>query len=179
MNTWQCWRHLLVPVSLPCWRISHLQLVDQNFVPQIDHFVTILPYYRLCKMSKNANTWPIFIILLFKNICIYLKLIFFCTVQIKDSCRVDVEDRRFYLLFLRLIWDLARHWLQQKMLYSVLMHFMVDLAQKWLREKTFYYPLLQFMVDFARAAWLREQTFSFMCLFPIDFARQWLWRQIF
>ena len=65
-----------MPVSLPCGRISHLQLVDQNFVPQIDHFVTILPYYRLCKMSKNANAWPIFIILFFKDIWIYFKLIF-------------------------------------------------------------------------------------------------------
>ena len=74
MNTWQCWRHLLVPVSLPCGRISHLQLVDQNFVPQIDHFVTILPYYGLCKMSKNGNSLPPFKILFLKNIWIYLRL---------------------------------------------------------------------------------------------------------
>ena len=46
-----------------------------------------------------------------------------------DSCIVDIENRRFYLLFLRLIWDFARDWLQQ-MLYLVLMHFIVDLAQK-------------------------------------------------
>ena len=50
---------------------------------------------------------------------------------------MDVENRRFYLLFLRLIWDFARDWLQQKMLYLILMHFIVDLAQKWLREKIF------------------------------------------
>ena len=43
----------------------------------MDHFVTILPYYSLCKMSKNGNTSPLFKILLFKNVWIYLRLIFF------------------------------------------------------------------------------------------------------
>ena len=52
-------------------------------------------------MSKNSNTSPLFKILFFSNIWIY----FFCTVQIKDSCIVDIENGRFYLLFLRLIWD--------------------------------------------------------------------------
>ena len=42
----------------------------------------------------------------FLNIWIYLRLIF-CTVQIKESCIVDIENGRFYLLFLRLIWDLT------------------------------------------------------------------------
>ena len=96
---------------------------------------------------------------------------FFCIVQIKDSCIADIRNRRFYLLFLRLIWDFAPDWLQQKMLHMVWMHFIVDLAQKWLREKTFYYPLLHFIVDFARAAWLWEQIFYFIFLFPIDFSR--------
>ena len=70
-----------------------------------------------CKMSINGNTSPIFKILFFKNIWIYLRLIFFCSVQIKDSCIVDRENRKFYLLFLRLICD----WLQQ-MLYLVLIN---------------------------------------------------------
>ena len=49
---------------------------------------------------------------------------------------VDMENRRFYLLFLRLIWD----WLQQKMLFFVLMHFIVDLARAaWLWEQIFYF----------------------------------------
>ena len=61
----------------------------------------------------------------------------FCTVQIKDSCVVDTENRRFYLLSLRLIWDFARDWLQQKMLYLVLMHFIVDLTQKWCEKRIF------------------------------------------
>ena len=96
MNTWQCSRHLLVPVSLTCGRISHLvgwsELCSQN-----------RPFClaSLCKMSKNSNTSPLFKILFFSNIWIY----FFCTVQIKDSCIVDIENGRFYLLFLRLIWD--------------------------------------------------------------------------
>ena len=69
-------------------------------------------------MSKNGNTSPLFKILTFKNIWIYSRLIFFfCTVQIKDSCIVDIENRRFYLPFLRLIWDFAPDRLQQKMLY--------------------------------------------------------------
>ena len=72
------------------------------FVPKIDHFVTILHYYSLCKMSKDGDTSPLFKILFFKNIWIYLRLII-CTVQIKVSCMLDIEDRRFYLLFLRLI----------------------------------------------------------------------------
>ena len=56
-----------------------------------------------CKMSKNGNTSPFFKILFFKNIWIYLRLIFFRTVQIKDSCIVDIKNRKFHLLFLRLI----------------------------------------------------------------------------
>ena len=59
---------------------SVIYLVDQNFVSKIDHFVTILPY----------------------NLDLF-KTDFFCTVQIKDSCIVDIENRRFYLLFLHLI----------------------------------------------------------------------------
>ena len=46
------------------------------FVPKIDHFVTILHYYSLCKMSKDGDTSPLFKILFFKNIWIYLRLIF-------------------------------------------------------------------------------------------------------
>ena len=153
-------------------RSSVLLLVDQNFVLKIDHFVTILPHYSLCKMSKNGNSSPLFKILFFKSIWIYLTDFF--AVQIKDSCIVDIENRRFYLLCLRLIWDFACDWLQRKMLYLVLMHFVVDLAQKWLREKTFYDPLLHFLVDFTRVAWLWEQIFYFIFLFSIDFARQWL-----
>ena len=85
-------------------------------------------------MSKNGNASPLFKILdLFKTD-------FFFTVQIKDSCIVHIENKRFYLLFLRLIWDFARDGLQQKMLYVVLVHFNVDFTQKWLQEKTFYYP---------------------------------------
>ena len=168
-----------MPVSLTSGRIGHLVgWSDQNFVPKIDHFVTILRYYSLCKMSKNGITSPLFKILLFKNIWIYLRLIFLHCL-IKDSCIVEIENRRFYLLFLRLIWDFARDWLQQKMLGFLIMHFIVDFAQKWLREKTFCYPLLHFIVDFARAAWLWEQIFYFIFLFSIDFAHQWLWRQIF
>ena len=41
-----------------------------------NHFVIILPYYSLCKMSKNGNSSIIFKILFFKNIYVYLKLIF-------------------------------------------------------------------------------------------------------
>ena len=67
-------RHLRLPVSLTCGRISHL-VGNLNFVPKIDHFVTILPHYSLCKMSKNGNTSPLFKILFFKNIWIYLRLI--------------------------------------------------------------------------------------------------------
>ena len=59
---------------------------------------TILPNCSRCKMPKNYNTSPLFTIFFF-NIWIYLRLIFFCTVQIKDSCIVDIENRRFYLLF--------------------------------------------------------------------------------
>ena len=84
----------------------------------LDHFVTILPSYSLFKMSKHGNNSPLFKILFFRTIWIYLRLIF-CTVQIKDSCTVDIENRRFYLLFLRLIQDFASDWLQQKMLHFV------------------------------------------------------------
>ena len=71
---------------------------------------TILPYYSLCKMSKNGNTSPLFKILFFKNIWIYIRLILFlhCSNQ---RCTVDLENRRFYILFLRLIWGFARDWL--------------------------------------------------------------------
>ena len=57
---------------------------------------------------------------------------------------VDIKNGRFYLLFLRLIWDFARDWLQQKMWYLVLMHFIVDFAQKWLRKKTFLLAFVAF-----------------------------------
>ena len=71
-------------------------------VPKIDHFVILLPHYSLCKMSNNGNISPLFKILFFKKYLDLFKTGFFCTVQIKDSCIVDIEDRRFYLLFLRL-----------------------------------------------------------------------------
>ena len=64
------------------------------------NFVTILPYYSLCKMSKNGSTSPLLKCCFFKNIWIYLRLNFFCNVQIKDSCIVDLENRRFRLAFL-------------------------------------------------------------------------------
>ena len=48
-----------------------------------------------------------------------------------------------------------------------------------LRRSDNNYPLLHFIVDFARAPWLWEQVFYFFFLFSIDFARQWLCRQIF
>ena len=103
----------------------------------------------------------------------------FCIVQIKASCIGDKENRRFYLLFLRLIWDLQRVWLQQKMLYLVLMYFIVELAPKWPREKD---SLLHFIVDFARAAWLREQI-SYCCTQTVMkfckkgwiYSERWLW----
>ena len=79
-----------------------MELVDQNFVPKIDHFVTILPYYSLCKMSKNGNTSPFLKVFFFKHLDLF-KTDFFCTVQNKDSCIVDIENRRFHLLFLSLI----------------------------------------------------------------------------
>ena len=41
-------------------RGSVVWLVDQNFVPKIDHFLTVLPYYSLCKMSKKGNTSTFF-----------------------------------------------------------------------------------------------------------------------
>ena len=50
---------------------------SSSWLIRIDHFVTILPYYSLCKMSKNGNTSPFFKSLFFKNIWIYLRLIFF------------------------------------------------------------------------------------------------------
>ena len=80
-------RHLLVPVSL-----TYL-------------LATILPYYSLCKISKNGNTSPIFNILFFNISQDLFKNDFFlvCIVLIKDSCIVDIENRRFYFLFLRLI----------------------------------------------------------------------------
>ena len=49
---------------------------SSSWLIRIDHFVTILPYFSLCKMPKNDNTSPLFKILFFKNICIYLRLIF-------------------------------------------------------------------------------------------------------
>ena len=49
-------------------------------------------------MSKNSDTSPLFF-LFFQNIWILFKTVFFRTVQIKDSCIVDTENRRFYLLF--------------------------------------------------------------------------------
>ena len=118
-------------------------------------FLIILPFHSL------LATFQVSISLIFD---LFWSHCFFCTVQIKDSCIVDIENRRFYLLFLRLIWDFERDWLRQKVLYLVLMLLIVDLAQKWLREKTFYYPLLHFILDFARAAWLWEQIFYFSFL---------------
>ena len=64
---------------------------------------TILPNCSRCKMSKNYNTSPLFTIFFLILGFIQLRLIFFCTVQIKDSCIVDIKNRRFYLLFLSLI----------------------------------------------------------------------------
>ena len=89
-------------------------------------------------MSKNGkcNASPLFKILFLKYLDLF-KTDFFCTVQIKDSCIVHIENKRFYLFFLRLIWDFARDWLQQKMSYVVLVHFNVDFTQKWLREKPY------------------------------------------
>ena len=61
-------------------RASFLNIrADQSpsWLIRIDHFVTILPYYSLCKMSKNGNTSSLFKILSFKNIWIYLRVIFF------------------------------------------------------------------------------------------------------
>ena len=63
-------------------------------------------------MSENGNTSPRFKILFFKNIRIYLRRIFFALFKSKIAV-----NRRFYFLFLRLIWDFARDWPQQKMLY--------------------------------------------------------------
>ena len=147
-----------MPDSLVCGRVSHVvgwsELRSQNrpfclttaFV-KCQKMAILCPFLKFC-FAKNLD----------------LRLIF-CTVQIKDSCIVDIENRRFYLLFLSLIWDFAREWLQQKMFFLVLMHFIVDLTQKWLREETFYYPLLRFIVDFARAALLWKQIFDFIFLF--------------
>ena len=56
---------------------------SSNFVSKIDYFVTILPYYSLCKMSKNGNTSPLFKMLFFKNIWIYLRLTFFAIFKSK------------------------------------------------------------------------------------------------
>ena len=52
--------------------------------PIVDHFVTIFPYYRRYKVSKNGNASPPFKIL----------TDFFCTFQVKDSLIVDIENRR-------------------------------------------------------------------------------------
>ena len=51
-------------------------------------------------MSKNGNTSPRFKISFFKKYLDLLKTDFFCTVEIKDSCIVNIENRGFYLLFL-------------------------------------------------------------------------------
>ena len=78
----ECLRHLLVPVSLTCGRTSHL-VVAQNFVPKIDHFVTILPYYSLCKVSKNGNTSPLYKILFFYKQLDLFKTYFFALFKSK------------------------------------------------------------------------------------------------
>ena len=67
------------------------------FCLRMRRFPLTLPYVYI--MSKNGNTWPLFKICFLK----IFELIVFCTVRIKDSCIVDIENRRFYLLFLRLI----------------------------------------------------------------------------
>ena len=54
-------------------------------------------------MSKNGNTSPLFKILFLKKYLDLFKTDFFCTVQIKDSGIVGLENRGFYLLFKRLI----------------------------------------------------------------------------
>ena len=76
----QCSRHLLVPVSLTCRRISHLvgwsELGSENrpFCPSI----------AFAKCPKiNANTSSLFRILFWKNIWIYLRLIFFALFKSK------------------------------------------------------------------------------------------------
>ena len=49
-------------------RVSFLNTqADQSssWLIRIDHFVTILPHYNLCKISKNGNTPPLFKILFF------------------------------------------------------------------------------------------------------------------
>ena len=130
----ECAHHLPVPVSSICERINHLvgwsELGSRN-----RPFCFTIAFAKCPKMAILRHFLNFFFF--FLNIWVYLRLIFFfCTVQIKDSCVVYIENRRF---FLRLIWYFAHDWLQQKILYLVLMHFNVDLAQKWLREKIFYH----------------------------------------
>ena len=57
------------------------QLVDQNFVPKIDHFVTSLPYYSLYKMSKNGNTSPLFKKFLNKHLDLFKPFFLHCSNQ--------------------------------------------------------------------------------------------------
>jgi len=64
----------------------------------IDHFALQLPLQNVQKWQYFAT----FLNFVFQKHLVLFKT-FFGTVEIKDSCRVDIEDKRFYLLFLRLI----------------------------------------------------------------------------
>ena len=71
----ECLRHLLVPVSLTCGRISHLvgcsELRSQNRP------------FCLCKVSKNGNTLPLFKILFFYKHLDLFKTTFFALFKSK------------------------------------------------------------------------------------------------
>ena len=72
-------------------RVSFLNTqADQSssWLIRIDHFVTILPYYNLCKMSKNGNTPPLFKILFFLKYLDLFKTDFFFFALFKSKIAV-------------------------------------------------------------------------------------------
>ena len=71
VNSMTTWSMLKLPKI--AWPSPFNMRTDQS--SRIDHFLTILPYYSFCKMSKNGNTSPLFKILFLKIIWIYLRLV--------------------------------------------------------------------------------------------------------
>ena len=141
-----------------------------------------MPYYTLCKMSKKGNTSTFFNF--FKEHLDLFKTNFFCKVSIKDSCVVDIENRRLY--FLSYVWfETWDTWLnaaEDVIGWGLILGF--NAFYRWFgaevtSKKEFLLPLLHFIDDFAPASWLFEQIFYLIFLLLINFARQWLWMQIF
>ena len=102
---------LVLTIFAGITRASFLNMradLSSSWLIRTNHFVIILPYDSLWKMSKNGNTsdW--------------------------------LQQKILYLVLMHFIVDLAQKWLRENTFYYPLLHFVVDFAcAAWLWEQTF------------------------------------------